>query len=1174
MLGAQPRPESAVPLESPYVGLSFYTEADAPLFFGRDAERQVIMGNLRASRLTLLYGASGVGKSSLLRAGVAARLRDLARHALLEGGASCYVPVVFSAWKDDPVEDLAREIEDAASSFFEAGGRPDLLRGSLAATVEEAVRALEHAARSGGIDPPAVSLLVILDQFEEFFLYGARRDTRDERFADQLSECLGRSDLPVNFLISIRDDAYAALGDLLKGRMSNVYGNYLNLGYLAPDAARDAIVKPIERYNAGVGDAGAVSIEPGLVETVLDEVRRKPAVEQTGNGGGPAPAPEENTGQIVTPYLQLVMTALWRREIDQGSRTLRLATLRELRGADEIVARHLDDALDQLATRDREVAVDVLHHLVTPSGTKIALEVGDLAAYTSQPPDEVATVMDKLAGPARILRNVPPAPGKSPDDDTSRRFEIYHDVLTGPINAAVAAAATRRLERDKQAAEERARRERRQARTFKGLAAGFLLLLLLSVAAVVVATRERNHAQDAQQEALSRQLAGQASADLHSDALARGVLLSMEAERAAPTADARAALVRAQVATHDMTAYITGHTGPVRAVAFSPDGRLLASGSEDRTIAVWDPETSRRVAVLRGHTQGISSLAFAPDGRTLASAGADENVMLWDPRTGLRLRTLQGDSPIESVTYSPDGRFVASSDDAGNVALWDPGSERPVRTLHGRVGQLFGVAFAPGGRRLAAAGLDGTVVMWNPRTGRRLGTMHEPVAILSVAFSPGGRSLALGGADGVVAIRDVRTGRTETVLRGARHATVYGVTFSPSGDALAAGSDAQTVLLWRLRTPGRPQVFRGDTDTVSTVAFSPDGRTLASGSDDGRVVLWRASSPPGGRRLVGHRDVVLSVAWSPDGRRLASAGRDRQIVVWDPATGRRVRTLRGNRAGVDGIAFSPDGRVLASGAHDGRIMTWDVAAGRRLRVLRVDSSPVWGVAFSRDGRLLASAGADHIVTLWEARTGRRLLFLSGHSDAVDAVAFSPDSRLVASAGSDGSIIVWDAATGRRQRVLNASSHVTSVAFTPDGKRLLSVGTDQQVSVWDVRSGHRVGEPLTGQDDTLTSVAVAPDGRSAVSAGGDGSVVDWSLAPRLGQPVAVHDGPAWSVAFSPDGRSIASAGSDRTVTVSPAAAPATAAGSSLHRRLCAVVRRNLTHAEWHRFLTDEPYRRTC
>ncbi len=1172
MTATHSAPSDAGRLAGPYVGLSFYTEADAPLFFGRDAERQVIMGNLRAARLTLLYAESGVGKSSLLRAGVASRLRELAQHTFSDGGSTCYVPVVFSSWKDDPVDELIGEIEGTANSLLGVDSQVELPRDSLRSAIEGAVLALDRAAARDGSDRPAFTLLIILDQFEEYFLYGSR-EARAGRLADELADCVSRADLGANFLISIREDAYSALGDLLKGRMSNVYGNYLHLEYLDADAARDAIEKPVERYNSERNGGERVTIEPGLVETVLAQVRREPDGEQgPTNGNAPAPVSIRQHAEIVTPYLQLVMATLWERELSQGSRVLRLSTLEQLHGAEEIVGSHLDNALKRLEARDREIAIDVLHHLVTPSGAKIALEVGDLAAYTDHPPERIAAVMNKLAGAARILREVPPAPGKPADEDAYRRFEIYHDVLAGPINDAVSASATRRLQREKQAAEERARRERRRARVFRALAAVSSALLLVAVAAVALATVEGNRARRAQRAALSRQLAGRAVADFQGGALARGVLFSLEAYRTARTADARTSVVRALEATRGMVGYMSGHTGPVSSVAFSPDGKELASGSDDHTVIVWDAKTSRPVAVLRGST-AVASVAFSPDGSMLASAGADGTVILWNPLTGRRLRALRGGAAsAESVAFSPDGKLLASGSDDRTVVLWDAKTAQRVRTLRGHTGAVYDVAFSPDGRVLASAGADHLVILWDASTGRRLRTLRGHTgAVSSVAFSPRAGTLASASDDRTVILWSVRTGGMLKVLRGHADA-VQSVAFSPDGATLGSGSNDDTAIVWDART-GRPlSILSGHYDAVSTVAFSPDGGILATGSDDHSVILWNARPDHVLRTLIGHRGFVLGVAFSPDGRLIASAG-DRTVVLWDAVSGQRLRTLRGHAAIVQSVAFTPDGHTLASGSNDHTVILWDVATGRRLRVLRGHSSYVYGVAFSPDGALLASASADHTVALWSVGTGQRLRTLRGHTNVVNAVAFSPDGRTLASASGDGSIILWQVATGQRVRTLSGDGGpVESVAFSPDGKTLASGGDDHALILWSAENGRRLGDPLVGHQEMVISVAFSPDGKKIASASSDGTVIVWNVATRLGQPLGGHTDTVQSVAFSPGGQMLASGSRDGVVL--SGIPPASGDPDAIYRHLCSVVRRNLTRAEWHQFIPDQPYRRTC
>jgi hypothetical protein len=367
----------------PFQGLGFYTEDDAPWFFGRAPERKIILAHLRTARLTLLYAESGVGKSSLLRAGVAARLRELSDRTQEAGRSARFIPIVFSAWKDEPVADLIAEIrrhagpqpagENAHTAPSASGAGP--ARGGLATAITDAAAKLDG------------TLVIILDQFEEHLGYRQGGDGAD-RLADELAECINSPDVPANFLIAVREDAYGGLGDLFSGRISNIYGNYLHLEYLTRDAAREAIEKPVALYNEQRADRPPVTVEPELTEAVLNEVRRGRLelgrVRPDRNGAGTRSDAREDA--IETPFLQLVMTRLWECELAENSHVLRRATLDErLGGAEAIVRTHVDRALAGLSGDELDAATDIFRDLVTPSGVKVAHTADDLARMTGHP---------------------------------------------------------------------------------------------------------------------------------------------------------------------------------------------------------------------------------------------------------------------------------------------------------------------------------------------------------------------------------------------------------------------------------------------------------------------------------------------------------------------------------------------------------------------------------------------------------------------------------------------------------------------------------------------------------------------------------------------------------------------------------------------------------------------
>lgn len=1099
--------EAKIPL-CPYVGLQPFSEADREYFFGREQDQETIAANLLTSKLTILYGESGVGKSSVLQAGVLPILHSIPN----------LTSVTFRTWQDATFAETLRLTIQRELKL----PMPEATESDLEIPLDEfLVGALRQ---TGG------ALALILDQFEEYFLYHSNRETA---FDAALARAINNLDLRVNFLIALREDSLAKL-DRFEGRIPHLYSNYLRLDYLGREGAEQAIKKPLEVFNAARPGQPPVTIEQGLVDELLRVQSGKAAPTRAAEKKAIA-GPVEPSGilHIEASFLQMVLTRLWFQEtgldpaqeqyvlasspraaIPLGKNTLRLATFNQLGGAQKIVSSHLDGLMGKLSPQAQSACAQMFDHLVTPSRTKIAQTTTDLATYVNAPEETILPILKRLED-GRVLRRVA-APTQQAN---TVRYEIFHDVLASSLLD----WRRRYLER-----------ERFRRITFLAIGASALVLLfaLLTLWAYFASRSAR-----------ASELQANAIVNLEIDP-ERSILLALESLKLENSTAGEAALRRALAASLTLLTF-RDHRQALYGVAASPDGTQVLSTDVEGRVFLWDPNTGQVLHELKGHTDLVWSGSFSPDSKTVVTAGEDGVAIVWDVATGSPIASLKKHNGVVAwASYSPDGRRIASAGQDHTVVVWDAKTYSPLATCRGPASDITHVVFNADSTALVASSKDGTVWVWDLNCQTKIQEFVYPDSgtaeriFWSAEFSPDKKRVLTAGADGKVRIWNIETGKQERIIQ--HNTIVSSAVYSADGTQILTASWDSTAKVWDADTGRQLNVLAGHTDAVHSAVFLPDGHRIVTGSFDKSARIWDLAS--GGERpaLRSHRGRVWTAYTSPDDKRIVSAGSD-GIIQWDLASGSPISAIHSMSATVGSAVYSLDGSRILASSSDKTARVFDAQDGREL--LRLDHPAGVVIAlYSPDGKYIATTSYDSFVRLWDAQSGQLLRTYQGHTDKAYGLVWSRDSKLFATSGYDSKAMVWDinqttplvtvqdTVSERAIATDKKCCIIFGVALSPDGKSLATAGDSHLVRIWDVKTG-ALKMDLRGHTDRLFSVFYSHDGAQIISAGVDGTARIWDARTgALRHILRGHTDFVTNAAFSNDDRYVITSSADKTVRI--------------------------------------------
>jgi WD40 repeat protein len=1156
---------------SPYQGLKRFNFKDRERFFGRDKLIARLFEAVNRSNLSLVLGASGSGKSSVVRAGLIPELKKS-----LE--SQTFYDFIFTP-NQDPFDSLYRCLlsEEKDYSFNKAEAEI-----ALEAKTDSLARVISTLRQDGE------RWLIFVDQFEELFTICDNLDKR-QNFISGLVQVAKSGNNSIKIILAMRSDFLEQLSfypDL--GNIANQNNIHL-VTEMYPDELRQAIEQPAAKHG--------VMFEKGLVEQIIQEV-------------------EGQKGYL--PLLQYTLNLLWESECQSfgadgrpniEDRTLNKKNYAALEGIRGALQKRIGEIYSNLNQDQQTATKQIFLKLVNIVDNNSVRKAVSRRAYRDEFVGEsVEKILNKFIEEKLLVSNVSSGEYSSikglPVIESkplkqSATVEIAHEILLSSWNELKCwleeekeaiilknwlAGETRRWQKIRSKDELKAQDELlkgsrlaqvvdfRQKDTFKNigglrpeesefidasLAEGDRLLhveearrkkLLIAISSISVVFAGLTllagmQWQQAERQRSILQLSEQAqeASNLLSVNPVEGVVkaIALNGESRDRFGD-RFAQILPQVRSSLRDAInvpiernvLRGHQGPVWSAAFSPDGQIIASAADDGTVRLWDKQGNPIGQPFKGHQSLVHSVAFSPDGQYIASGGGDNTIStirLWDKQGNIVQRFKSHQGRVLSVAFSPDGQYIASGGDDHRVKLWDLKGNQIGQPFDGHQGKIWFVTFSPDGQYIASGSDDNTIRLWD----KQGNLIAQPFVghqdhVFSVAFSPDGKTIASGSADNTIRLWDQKGNAIGKSFIG-HEDFVRSVIFSPDGKYILSGSDDKTIRLWDLKGNQIGQPLIGHEYYLYSVAFSPDGATIVSSSEDSTVRLWKKADFLGDRTLVGHQDKVLAVAISPDGQQIISGGNDKTIRLWDLKGNQIGQPFIGHDKVVTSVAFSPDGQQIISGGNDKTIRLWDLKGNQIGDSFKGHSSAVTSVAFSPDGEYIVSGSRDRTLRLWDKQGKAIALPFIGHETAVFSVAFSPDGQQIISGGNDKTIRLWDLEGNQIGQSWDGHPDiVNSVAFSPDGEYIVSGSRDRTLRLWDIQ-GKAIGQPFIGHGSAVTSVAFSPDGEYIVSGSRDRTLRLWDKQGKaIGQPLQRHETPISSVAISPDGQKIVSGSWDTTI----------------------------------------------